>query len=83
MEEISKWFLIMNYGNYYKEVSFNKQSINIVRKAISQDLKFTKGELHSSQRSTRSSEVAWVRDMDLLSMLMRMSNRLIDPLTGT
>ena len=32
MEEISKWFLIMNYGNYYKEVSFNKQSINVVRK---------------------------------------------------
>ena len=76
MEEISKWFLVMNYGLFYKEVSFNKQSINIVRKAISQDLKFTKGELHSSQRSTRSSEVAWVRDMDLLSMLMRMSKQI-------
>ena len=70
MEEISKWFLVMNYGNFYKEVSFNNQSINIVRKAISQDLKFTKGELHSSQRSTRSSEVAWVRDMDLLLSLI-------------
>ena len=76
MEEISKWFLVMNYGNFYKEVSFNTQSINIVRKAISQDLKFTKGELHSSHRSTRSSEVAWVRDMDLLSMLMRMSKQI-------
>ena len=76
MEEISKWFLIMNYGLFYKEVSFNTQSINIVRKAISQDLKFTKGELHSSHRSTRSSEVAWVRDMDLLSMLMRMSKQI-------
>ena len=76
MEEISKWFLVMNYGNFYKEVSFNNQSINIVRKAISQDLKFTKGELHSSHRSTRSSEVAWVRDMDLLSMLMRMSKQI-------
>ena len=76
MEEISKWFLIMNYGNYYKEVSFNKQSINVVRKALSQDLKFTKGELHSRQSSTRSSEVAWVRDMDLLSMLMRMSKQI-------
>ena len=76
MEEISKWFLVMNYGNFYKEVSFNNQSISIVRKAISQDLKFTKGELHSSHRSTRSSEVAWVRDMDLLSMLMRMSKQI-------
>tara|TARA_E500000305_G_scaffold93126_1_gene81461 strand:+ start:282 stop:857 length:576 start_codon:yes stop_codon:yes gene_type:complete len=76
VEEISKWFLIMNYGLFYKEVSFNTQSINIVRKAISQDLKFTKGELHSSHRSTRSSEVAWVRDMDLLSMLMRMSKQI-------
>ena len=76
MEEISKWFLVMNYGNFYKEVSFNNQSINIVRKAISQDLKFTKGELHSSQRSTRRSEVAWLRDMDLLSMLMRMSKQI-------
>ena len=76
MEEISKWFLIMNYGLFYKEVSFNTQSINIVRKAISQDLKFTKGELHSSHRSTRSSEVAWLRDMDLLSMLMRMSKQI-------
>ena len=76
MEEISKWFLVMNYGLFYKEVSFNKQSINIVRKAISQDLKFTKGEIHRRQRSTRSSEVAWVRDMDLLSMLMRMSKQI-------
>ena len=76
MEEISKWFLVMNYGHFYKEVSFNRQSIDTVRKAISQDLKFTKGELYSSHRSTRSSEVAWVRDMDLASMLMRMSKQI-------
>jgi PKHD-type hydroxylase len=76
VEEISKWFLIMNYGLFYKEVSFNRQSIDTVRKAISQDLKFTKGELYSSHRSTRSSEVAWVRDMDLASMLMRMSKQI-------
>ena len=66
----------MNYGLFYKEVSFNRQSIDTVRKAISQDLKFTKGELYSSHRSTRSSEVAWVRDMDLASMLMRMSKQI-------
>ena len=62
----------MNYGLYFKEVSFNRQSVNIVRRAISQNLEFSKGELHSSQRSTRSSEVAWVRDPNLLSMFLRM-----------
>ena len=75
MEEVSEWFLVMNYGLFFKEVSFNAQSINTVRQALSHNLKFTKGELHSSQRSTRSSEVAWVRDPNLLSMLLRMSRQ--------
>ena len=35
MEEVSKWVLIMNYGLFYKEVSFNRDAMNIVRKAIS------------------------------------------------
>ena len=45
----------MNYGLYYKEVEFNRHSIDTVRKAISGDLDWKKGSLHSSQRSTRSS----------------------------
>ena len=32
----------MNYGLYFKEVSFNRQSVNVVRKAISQNLEFSK-----------------------------------------
>jgi len=66
----------MNYGLYYKEVEFNRHSTDVVRKAISGDLDWKKGSLHSSQRSTRSSEVAWIRDMNLLSMLMRMSKQI-------
>ena len=62
----------MNYGLYYKEVEFNRQAKQVVNKAISTDLDWKRGELHSSQRSTRSSEVAWLRDRDLLVMLLRM-----------
>ena len=62
----------MNYGLYYKEVEFNRQAKQVVNKAISTDLDWKRGELHSSQRSTRSSEVAWLRDRDLLIMLLRM-----------
>ena len=65
----------MNYGLYYKEVNFNStnchcQKSNFTRSGLEE------GELHSSHRSTRSSEVAWVRDMNLLSMLMRMSKQI-------
>jgi len=62
----------MNYGLYYKEVEFNQQAIKVVRNAISGDLNWDKGQLHSSRRSTRSSEVAWLGDKDLLVMLLRM-----------
>jgi len=73
MEEVSKWVLIMNYGLYFKEVSFNKAAMNVVRNATSSpDLKWKKGFLHNSSRDTRSSEVAWLGDRDLLTMLLRM-----------
>ncbi len=62
----------MNYGLYYKEVEFNQQAIKVVRNAISGDLDWDKGQLHSSRRSTRSSEVAWLVDKNLLIMLLRM-----------
>ena len=65
----------MNYGLYYKEVEFNRHSINTVRNAISGDLDWKKGTIHGSHKSTRSSEIAWVRDMNLLSMLMLFINQ--------
>ena len=76
MEEVSEWFLIMNYGLYFKEVVFNRQAMDIVRVAISSpDLKWRKGTLHNSSKDTRSSEIAWVGDRELLSMLLRMQKK--------
>ena len=67
----------MNYGLFYKEVSFNRDAMNIVRKAISSpDLKWKKGSIHNSSRDTRSSEVAWLGDRDLLTMLLRMQKKI-------
>lgn len=63
----------MNYGLFYKQVSFNNQSMNIVRSAISNtDLKWERGKLHNSAKSTRNSDIAWIGDHNLLSMLLRM-----------
>lgn len=75
MEEVSEWIL-MNYGLYYKEVVFNRQAMNIVRRAISGDLKWIKGEIHNNLKSNRSSEVAWLGDKDLLTMLLRMQKKI-------
>jgi PKHD-type hydroxylase len=76
VEEVSKWILIMNYGLYFKEVTFNKRAMDIVRTAISSsDLKWKKGTLHNSNKDTRSSEIAWLGDRDLLSMFLRMQKR--------
>ena len=75
MEEVSEWIL-MNYGLYYKEVQFNRQAMDIVRRAISGDLKWVKGEIHNSLKSNRSSEIAWLGDKDLLTMLLRMQKKI-------
>ena len=67
----------MNYGLFYKEVVFNKDAMNIVRRAISSpDLNWKKGTIHNSSRDTRSSEIAWVGDRELLSMLLRMQKKI-------
>ena len=66
----------MNYGLYYKEVQFNRQAMDIVRRAISGDLKWIKGEIHNSLKSNRSSEIAWLGDQDLLTMLLRMQKKI-------
>ena len=56
----------MNYGLYYKEVVFNRQAMDIVRRAISQNLKWIKGEIHNNLKSNRSSEIAWLGDQRTL-----------------
>jgi|SaaInlV_120m_DNA_3_1039746.scaffolds.fasta_scaffold08585_1 PKHD-type hydroxylase len=78
MEEISKWFLIMNYGLNFKQVSFNNQSIQVVRNAISSpNLNWKKGSLYNTDgnKNTRSSEIAWLGDKNLLTMLFSMQKK--------
>jgi PKHD-type hydroxylase len=77
VEEVSKWILIMNYGLYFKEVVFNRQAMDIVRAATSSpNLEWKKGTLHNSSKDTRSSEIAWIGDRELLSMLLRMQKKI-------
>jgi PKHD-type hydroxylase len=77
VEEVSEWILVMNYGLYFKEVVFNRQAMDIVRAAISSpDLEWKKGTLHNSSQDTRSSEIAWLGDRELLSMLLRMQKKI-------
>ena len=66
----------MKYGLYYKEVDFNNHSRNTVRRALNSNLNWIEGKIHSSQRSSRSSKVAWVRDEELSSMLFRMAKQI-------
>ena len=75
MEEVSEWIL-MNYGLYYKEVQFNRQAMQVVNNALSGDLNWIQGKIHNSARDTRKSEIAWVGDKDLLSMLLRMIKKI-------
>ena len=77
MEEVSEWILVMNYGLYFKEVVFNRQAMDIVRAATSSlNLEWKKGTLHNSSKDTRSSEIAWLGDRELLSMLLRMQKKI-------
>ena len=70
-EEVSKWFL-MNYGLYYKEVVFNRRAMEIVNRIISANYKWSQGNIHNGIQSNRSSQIAWVGDKELLSILLRM-----------
>lgn len=64
----------MNYGLYYKQVNFNRASIATVQKAITTaTLEWETGRLYNQKTGTkRMTDVAWMRDRDLLSMLLRM-----------
>ena len=63
----------MNYGLYYKEVVFNAKRMQVVNKALSgENFNWSRGDVHNGIQDNRSSEVAWVRDRELLIMLLRM-----------
>ena len=68
----------MKYGEPFKEVEFSPQSMDIVRKAISNtDLKWNEGELQESKNQTRKSKVAWIKDNELNSMNSDFKKRLL------
>lgn len=64
----------MNYGLFYKQVTFNRDSIATVQRAIAnENLQWNAGKLFDQSNDTkRKTEVAWVKDRDLLLMLLRM-----------
>lgn len=75
MEKISVWY-VMHYGLYYKQVSFNRQSMQVVNTALSgNSFKWHDGQLHGQKNETkRKSKIAWVRDDQLYILLLKMVN---------
>jgi len=73
MEEVSEWIL-MNYGLYYKQVSFNRQSMQVVNTALSgNNFMWEEGRLYDQKNETkRKSKIAWVKDEQLYIMLLKM-----------
>jgi PKHD-type hydroxylase len=66
----------MNYGLLWKEVVFNRKAMDIVNKATNAELTWHQGKIHNSLKDNRSSNVAWIGDQDLLSMLLRMVKKI-------
>jgi len=74
MEEVSEWIL-MNYGLYFKQVSFNRQSMQVVNTALAgNNYKWEDGKLFDQDKkeAKRKSKIAWVRDEQLYLLLLRM-----------
>jgi len=73
MEKISIWY-VMHYGLYYKQVSFNRQSMQVVNTALSgNSFKWHDGQLHDQKnQAKRKSKIAWVKDEQLYIMLLKM-----------
>ncbi|AIX17131.1 2OG-Fe(II) oxygenase [Synechococcus phage ACG-2014a] len=73
MEKVSIWY-VMNYGLYYKEVSFNRQSMQVVNTALTGNFfKWEDGRLYDQKNETkRKSKIAWVKDEQLYIMLLKM-----------
>lgn len=64
----------MNYGLYYKEVSFNRQSMQVVNTALTGDsFMWQEGRLFDQKTQTkRNSKIAWVKNEQLYLMLLKM-----------
>ena len=64
----------MNYGLYYKEVSFNSQSMQVVNTALSgNNFIWETGKLFDQESGVkRKSDIAWVKDESLYIMLLKM-----------
>ncbi len=66
----------MNYGLYFKQVSFNRQSMQVVNTALSgNNFKWEEGKLFDQDKkeAKRKSKIAWVRDEQLYLLLLRMT----------
>ena len=67
----------MKYGDPYRVVQFSEQSMAVVKTAIaSTDLKWNEGELEQSKNPARKSQVAWIKNPGLYSMLLRMAQQM-------
>ena len=64
----------MNYGLYYKEVSFNRQVMQVINTALSgNNFKREESRLYNQKNQTRrQSKTAWVKDEPLYIMLLKM-----------
>ena len=76
MGAFSDWY-VMKYGDPYRVVQFSEQSMAVVKTAIaSTDLKWNEGKLQEGNNNSRKSEVAWIKDPQLLSMLFSMARKM-------
>lgn len=70
----------MNYGLFYKQINLNRNAIATIQKAISStDFKWQQATLHERKEtspSIRVSDIAWIRDENLLSMLLRIAKNI-------
>jgi len=61
------------YGEPYREVVFNESAMKQVYRSISKtDLKWQDAQLNNSDNPIRKSEIAWLNDRSLLTMLFSM-----------
>ena len=76
MGAFSEWY-VMKYGETHKVVNFSKQSMAIVNNAIAAtNFKWNQGELDNSRNKSRQSQVAWVKDAKMYSMLLGMCKQI-------
>ena len=65
----------MNYGIRYKQVSFSKKSLQIVRNALKLSNNFEEAILDKQGISKkRKSKICWIDNRDLYTLLLEMVN---------